>query len=77
MKYKSKQHKDLEDRIKAIYSVGEGDEHMAKKLSRLSGMKGAEKKSKDKLGKLLNRNNQIADKVFKRMEKRLRGQYDS
>jgi len=77
MKYKSKQNRDLEKRLKAIYNVGDGDEEMADKLSRLSGMKGAEKKSKDKIGRVLNRNSQIADKVFKRMEKRLRGQYDS
>lgn len=75
MIYKKKQDKDLMKRIKTIYNVGEGDEHMSKHLSRLSGMKGAEKKLKDKIGKLLNKDN-VLEKIMKRLEKR-RGQYDN
>ena len=75
MKYKKKQDKDLVKRLTAMYNVGEGDEHMAKHLSRLSGMKGAEKKSKDKLGRVLNKE-EVLEKIMKRMEKR-RGRHDN
>ncbi len=75
MRYKKRQDRDLMKRVQTIYNVGEGDEHMGKKLSRLSGMKGAEKKSKDKIGRLLNKSD-VLEKIMKRLEKR-RGRYDN
>lgn len=79
MKYKSKQHKDLESRIASIYNVGEGDEQMASKLARISGQKGAEKKLKDMLGKALNRGdpNEVIKKLMDRIDNRLEGKYDN
>ena len=68
MKYKSKRKSALE-KIQSIYNVGEGDEEMNSKLSRLSGQKGAEKKSKDKIGKTLNQADPA--KVFEKMQKRI------
>lgn len=79
MKYKSKKYKNLMDRILSIYNVGEGDEQMASKLSRISGQKGAEKKSKDKVGKSMNKGDpsEVLRKMMQRIDKRMEGRYDS
>ena len=53
---------------------------MYKYLSRLSGMKGAEKSLKDKLGKDINSaetTTDIANKVFDRIDKKRKEHYDS
>jgi len=77
MKYITKQQKEMLKRLKKLYNIGDGDEFMYKRLSRLSGMKGAEKSIKDKIGKQNNKvdANDVVEKMMKRIEK-ARGKHD-
>lgn len=69
--YKSKKKKSPLKKIRSIYNVGDGDEEMNDKLSRISGQKGMEKSLKDKIGKSLNRGDpsEVYDKMLKRINK--------
>lgn len=68
MNFQNKQLKKIMDRMKAGIATDE-DKIMYKKLSLLSGMRGAEKSLKDRIGKSLNLNNKhdVMDKINKKI----------